>query len=221
MKNTDNSFQEAFIKEVDEDLKNESMKKLWDKYGLYIILIVVVSLTLAVSFEGIKGWYVKKLEARSDTYAYALSMQNLGKYQESIDNLDYISSHDYGIFSELAKLQKVNVLLDEGKKEEALTLLKALVADSKLSPALRDAATIKYASYLLDNGSADEIKALLSGIADNTDNKWNPTAREMLALLALREGDNDTAKEIYGKLLNEENTPEALKNRIKDVISVL
>ena len=31
---TEETQQDAFIREVDEDLKNESMKKLWDKYGL-------------------------------------------------------------------------------------------------------------------------------------------------------------------------------------------
>ena len=61
MREIDTGAQEAFIKEVNEDLKNESMKKMWDKYGLYIIILVVAALTAAVSFEAIKAWYTKKL----------------------------------------------------------------------------------------------------------------------------------------------------------------
>ena len=53
MREIDTGVQEAFIKEVNEDLKNESMKKMWDKYGLYIIILVVAALTAAVSFEAI------------------------------------------------------------------------------------------------------------------------------------------------------------------------
>ena len=49
-KNEEYTMQDAFIREVDEDLKNESMKKLWDKYGLFVLLIVIVSLTVAVSY---------------------------------------------------------------------------------------------------------------------------------------------------------------------------
>lgn len=221
MKKTDDSFQEAFIREVDEDLKNESMKKLWDKYGLYVILIVVVSLTIAVSFEGIKNWYAHKLETRADTYAYALSMQNLGKYQESKDNLDYIITHDYGIFTDLAKLQKANVLFDEGKTDEALKLLEALAHDNKLTPQLRDAAVIKLASYKLDKAPAEEVNSLIEGLANDPANKWNPIAREMQAILVLREGNAGAAKEMYEQLLQDEDTPESMKSRIKDIISVL
>ena len=83
MREIDTGVQEAFIKEVNEDLKNESMKKMWDKYGLYIIILVVAALTAAVSFEAIKAWYTKKLQTWSDSYAYALSLQNQGKYDES------------------------------------------------------------------------------------------------------------------------------------------
>ena len=61
MREIDTGAQEAFIKEVNEDLKNESMKKMWDKYGLYIIILVVAALTAAVSFEAIKAWYTKNL----------------------------------------------------------------------------------------------------------------------------------------------------------------
>ena len=82
MREIDTGAQEAFIKEVNEDLKNESMKKMWDKYGLYIIILVVAALTAAVSFEAIKAWYTKKLQTWSDSYAYALSLQNQGKYDE-------------------------------------------------------------------------------------------------------------------------------------------
>ncbi len=60
MREIDTGAQEAFIKEVNEDLKNESMKKLWDKYGLYIIILVAAALTAAVSFETIKAWHTKK-----------------------------------------------------------------------------------------------------------------------------------------------------------------
>ena len=74
MREIDTGAQEAFIKEVNEDLKNESMKKMWDKYGLYIIILVVAALTAAVSFEAIKAWYTKKLQTWSDSYAYALSL---------------------------------------------------------------------------------------------------------------------------------------------------
>ena len=52
-------------------------------------------------------------------------------------------------------------------------------------------------------------------------NSWQPTANEMLALAYLRDGKTAEAKEIYNRLLADGKTPEVMKARIKDIISVL
>lgn len=163
MREIDTGAQEAFIKEVNEDLKNESMKKMWDKYGLYIIILVVAALTAAVSFEAIKAWYTKKLQTWSDSYAYALSLQNQGKYDESIDTFDYIAGKDYGIFSDLAKMQKANILLEQKKNDEAFKLMNEIIEDKSFNPQLRDTTILKLASYKLDNAPAEEIEELIGG----------------------------------------------------------
>ena len=54
-----NDFEDAFIREIDEELKNEKVKKIWDKYGLFIILFVVIAVFSAVSFESFKAWQDK------------------------------------------------------------------------------------------------------------------------------------------------------------------
>ncbi len=221
MREIDTGAQEAFIKEVNEDLKNESVKKIWDKYGLYIIILVVAALTAAVSFETIKAWYAKKLQTWSDSYAYALSLQNQGKYDESIDTFDYIAGKDYGIFSELAKMQKANILLEQKKNDEAFVLMNEIIQDQSFNQQLRDTVTLKLASYKLENAPMAEIEQLIGGIAADSENSWQPAAGEMLALANLRDGNNQKAREIYDGLLANEKTPEVMKARIKDIISVL
>ncbi len=143
MREIDTGAQEAFIKEVNEDLKNESMKKLWDKYGLYIIILVAAALTAAVSFETIKAWHTKKIQKWSDSYAYALSLQNQGKYDDSIQTFDYIAGQDYGIFSDLAQMQKANILLEQNKTDEALKLMAEIAADKSFNSQLRDTVALK------------------------------------------------------------------------------
>ena len=38
----DSAEQEAFIREVTEEVKNDQLKQMWEKYGIFIILFVVV-----------------------------------------------------------------------------------------------------------------------------------------------------------------------------------
>lgn len=220
-KNEEYTMQDAFIREVDEDLKNESMKKLWDKYGLFVLLIVIVSLTVAVSYESIKSWYIKRAENRTEGYAVALSMQNQGLFDDSLEALDLIINQKMGTYAELAEMQKANILLEQSKEKEALTLLEKIANDKSRSLQLRDTALIKLASYRQDSATFEEMSELLSSITKSKDNAWYAVAEDMLATILLRDGNIEQAKEIYNALLENQDTPDDLKNRIKDILSVL
>lgn len=220
-KNEEYTMQDAFIREVDEDLKNESMKKLWDKYGLFVLLIVIVSLTVAVSYESIKSWYIKRAENRTEGYAVALSMQNQGLFDDSLEALDSIINQKMGTYAELAEMQKANILLEQNKEKEALALLEKIANDKSRSLQLRDTALIKLASYRQDSATFEEMSELLSSITKSKDNAWYAVAEDMLATILLRDGNIEQAKEIYNALLENQDTPDDLKNRIKDILSVL
>lgn len=220
-KNEEFTMQDAFIREVDEDLKNESMKKLWDKYGLFIIIVVVASLTLAVSYESLKAWYIQRAENRADAYAMALGLQNQARFAESEEALDMVINENFGSFVELAKMQKANVLLEQDNPTEALALLKEILQDKSISPQLRDTARIKLATYRQDNASFEEMSELLQPIAENSQNAWYAVAQDILATVLLRDGKTEDAKEIYNSLLENPDASEDLKNRIKDILSVI
>ena len=86
--------QEAFIREVTEEVKNDNLKQMWEKYGIYIILLVVLSIVGAVSFEGFKSWRKARSETWSDTYAYALNLENQGKIPGKLRNRAILPPHN-------------------------------------------------------------------------------------------------------------------------------
>ena len=215
------TMQDAFIREVDEDLKNESLKKMWDKYGLLITALVVIVLTLAVSYESLKAWYVKRAENWSEAYAVALTLQSQGKYDESSQALSTIVDKKFGAFADLAKMQQANVLLESGKIAEATDLLKKITNDHGFNSQLRDIALIKLASYKQDDASDEEMKQLLRPITDNPQNAWYAFAKDMLAMISIRDGNTEEAKAIYNGLLENNNVSEDIKNRIRNILSVL
>ena len=118
-------------------------------------------------------------------------------------------------------MQKANILLEQKKNDEAFKLMNEIIEDKSFNPQLRDTTILKLASYKLDNAPAEEIEELIGAIAADGGNSWQPTANEMLALAYLRDGKTAEAKEIYNRLLADGKTPEVMKARIKDIISVL
>ena len=157
------SAEDAFIMEVNEELKNERLKQIWDKYGLFIIAVVTVSLTAAISFETVKGWYNKKFQDISDTYSAAAVLQEQEKYEESSNVLKSVEEKaDDHIYAQLAKFQQANILLEQNKNEEALAILQQIVENEDADKSLRDVAIIKIASYKLENASFEDIETLLN-----------------------------------------------------------
>ena len=219
-KEIDADEQEAFIREVTEEVKNDNLKQMWEKYGIYIILLVVLAIVGAVSFESFKSWRQAKSETWSDTYAYALNLENQGKYDESLKVLEQMEKTGGNIYSDIARLQTSNILFEQGKNEEAIKVLEEIAADKSINKKLRDVSAVKLASYKLDNAPREEIDALLQPLI-RENGRWANIAKEMTAMAAIRDGNIEEAQVLYNEILNTPNLPDGLKMRVQDMLSVL
>ena len=181
-----NDFEDAFIREIDEELKNEKIKNIWNKYGLFIIIFVVVAVFSAVSFESFYAWKDKRNQEMSDTFAYALNLQNQGRYAEAHEVLTSLQEADRGIYSDIAKMQEVSLLVEQNQLQNAVNILEAISQNKDFNPQIRDIAILKLASFKLKDAPADEIKTLLSPLTTDQ-SVWKNTANELLAMLSIRE----------------------------------
>ncbi len=216
----DTSSDDILFQEINEELKQEKLRSFWKKYGIFVIIAVIAILTFAVSFESIKLWQTKKAQTWSDAYAYAYNLQMQGKYDESIDIFKKIENQNGGMYKDLAQMQIANILLEQEKYDEAFTVLNTLIEDSNTNNSLRNIAIFKLASYKLDNAPKEEVEFLLNKLIDG-DNSWKNIAKEMKAMLAIREGNISNALEIYNDILNNNELSESLRTRVQDMVSVL
>ena len=214
----DQIAEDALLREVVEDVKNEQFQQFWNKYGLYIIIAVAFVLTVTISFESIKTWKEKKNQNISDTYSIALALHNQGRLDESLELYNSLAQKNSGIYDDLAKIQIANIYLEQGKKDSASDVLDTMIKSSDTVSQMKKLAVLKLVSYKLDsNASTDEINELLNIIAeDNSD-----IAKEFTAMLYLREDDITKAKDEYKKIISSENAPEALKHRALDMVNLL
>ena len=211
--------EDSFIREINEELKNENIKKLWDKYGLHLIVALVVILTLTVSFETIKNWRIKKFEEASNAYAYALALQSMDRLDESLNVLQKLGEGN-GVYADLAQMQTANILLEQGKNDEALGLLQKIIDDNDSLPQIRDIAVIKLASYKVDTAPADEVRALLQPLMQEN-SSWKNLAKEIAASLALKEKNEAEAQRLFNEIIADPQASEAARSRAKDILSVL
>ena len=117
-------------------------------------------------------------------------------------------------------MQIANIKFTQDKKDEAFDILQNIVKDKNVIEQLRNVAALKLASYKLDaNGSAEEIENLLMPLLE--EEASSDIAREMLAMLYIREGNTEKAKSEYLKITMSENAPAGVKSRALDMINIL
>ena len=68
----DENMADAFIMEVDDEVKSDHLKEFFNKYGLYIISAVVLILFATVSFDQIKNWRDNQFREKTNAYIAAM-----------------------------------------------------------------------------------------------------------------------------------------------------
>lgn len=212
--------EDALLREVVEEVKNEQLQQLWNKYGLFIIIGIALVLTAAISFESLKSWQIKKQQELSNAYSIALSLQNQGRMDESLEIYTMLADKASGIYADTAKLQMANIYMEQDKKDEAFGILQAMADGKTATSQMSEIAALKLASYKLDaNAPAAEVIALLEPALK--DNSGSDVARELKAMLLLREKDTAGALNEYEKIISSPSAADALKTRATDMINLL
>ena len=211
--------EDALLREVVDDVKSEQLQQLWNKYGIFVIIGVALVLTLTISFESIRGWQRKKHYEMSNAYSVALSLQNQGHLDESLDIYNHLADKASGIYADLAKLQMASIYMEQDHPQDAVSVLEFLTGGANLSQ-MHDVAVLKLAAYKLDTKApAEEISALLLPLIDR-DNS-SAVAHELLAMLYVREQQTDKALVEYEKIRYSANASDSMKSRAVDMMNIL
>ncbi|MEE6206696.1 MAG: tetratricopeptide repeat protein [Alphaproteobacteria bacterium] len=216
--NINPEFTDAFIQEVDEDVKNDNLQVLWNRYGLFVILFVVLAVTATVSVDQIRNWKIAQNQRATENYMIAAQLRE--NPEDTMTALQKISKDNHGLLSDFARLQMANVLLSQNKTEEALEALNNLANDKQTNTEVKNIALIKIATYKVDSASKAEIENLLKPVLSD-DSSWKPLAQDLLAMSAVKNGDIDTAKSIYESILKIKDLPESFRGKIQDMLSSL
>ena len=210
---------DLFINEINEGLKQDQMKKLWDKYGVYVIIFIATILTATVSFESFKAWQAKKSQEVSNAFATSLNLYKQGQTEKSISILKSISDGSSKIYGDIAELQTANILLDQGKNEEAFKILQ-FITENANNTQIGNIAAIKLASYKIDTAPFDEVNAILAPIS-KSNSPWTVIANELIAMLHIRENNLEEAQKIYMEILSMPNLSDTTKSRAQDMLSII
>lgn len=209
--------EDALFREVDEEVRQDRLKKLWDRHGNAVIGLCIALVAGVAGFKGWQAWQLQKSEAAGRTYFAMATLAGQGKADEA---LKLIPTIDHAGYAELARLREAGLLLAQGKSEEAVKAYDAIAADASIDPALRDLARIRAAYALADTAKPADLAQRVSGF-DQPGNPWRHAAREIAMVADWKAADYPATEKQVQAILGDPETPAGLRQRatiIRDLL---
>ena len=208
---------ESIFREVDEDVRNDEYKKIWDRYGKYFTALAVAAVVAVAGFQGWKYYEVKQAEEAGVIYDDAVKKAAAGKNDDAL--AAFAAVHQDG-FAQLAQLRVAQMSADKGEVEKAVAAYDAFAADAKNDSALADLARIRAGYLLVDTAKPDELLARLVRF-DKAGDAWRNEAREILGLAAWRIKDYVGAKTQMDLIFADAKAPGAMRQRAQILIQLI
>jgi hypothetical protein len=208
------------FKEVDEDLRRDQFRKLWDQFGPYVIGVAVFIVVATAGFRGWEYWQEKQAQATGDRFLAALDLANQGKHEDAIAALKAIEANGSGRYPVLAGFRVASEMAATGDTKGALAEYDAIAARGDMSDSIKALARLRAGALLVDTMSLADLEKRLSDLA-GTGNVWRHNARELLGLTAWRTGDYDAARKYFNEIDNDQEAPADLRQRAEVMLSLI
>ncbi|PVB63376.1 tetratricopeptide repeat protein [Labrenzia sp. 011] len=207
------------FREVDEDIRQEKYRRLWDRFGLWIIGVAVLIVVGTGGYRGWLYWQETQSQTSGDMFFEAVQLSEAGKYDEAATLYDQLDSATGG-YPALARFRKATDLANAGQTEEALAEFDALAAESGLMEGMKDVAALRAGYLVVDMEDYTSVADRVEGLTGDT-GPFRAAARELLALSAWKNGDIETARQWIAAIEEDPETPVDLNRRVALLADVI
>jgi hypothetical protein len=211
-------FVSDIFREVDEEVRREQLKKLWDRYGNYVVVAAVLLVAAVAAWRAYMWWEAKKAAETGAAFEAATTLAEAGKRGEAEAAFAKIAADGTAGYRHLARMREAAELAQSDAKA-AITAYDQIAADRAVGPVLQDLAALRAAALLIDTGALEEAQRRLEPLAAN-DRTFRHTAREFLVLAAWRAGDTAAAKRWFDLIMTDAQTPAATRSRVEMLMAL-
>lgn len=197
--------------EVDEEVRREQLKKLWDRYGIYLIGLCVLVVVGVGAWRGYEWWQGKQAAKSGAAFEQAVTLAQAGKHQQAEAAFAKLARDGTAGYRVLARLREAAELAATDPKA-AVKAYDDIAADKNAGQAIQDLATVRAGYLLVDTTPYAELLARLEPLTAN-DRTFRHSAREILALSAWKAGDMAAARKWTDMIMADPQTPAGTRSR--------
>jgi hypothetical protein len=197
--------------EVDEEVRREQLKKLWDRYGNYLIGLCVLVVVAVGAWRGYQWWEIKQAAQSGAAFEQAVALAEGGKHQEAEAAFAKLASDGTAGYRVLARLRQAAELAVTDRKA-AVSAYDAIAADNSAGQVIEDLAAVRAGILLVDTTPYSEMRKRLEPLTA-ADRTFRHTARELLGLSAWKAGDIAAARQWTDMIMSDPLTPAGTRSR--------
>jgi hypothetical protein len=202
---------EAFLREVDEELRRDQLTSVWTRYGWGIIGAIVLALLLFAGFlywrhhqaeqAGIAG---EQLQAGFDELA--------AKPTATPKQLQALADSKVEGYRVTARFLLADQMLLKNDLKGAAATFAQVAGDTSVDQAFRDLALIRQTTAEFDTLKPDVVVARLKPLAV-AGNPWFGSAGELVAAAYLRQNRRELAAQTFAAIARDEKVPDSIRQR--------
>jgi hypothetical protein len=205
--------------EVDEEIRREQLKRLWEKYSIYIIALALLIIAAVGGWRGYQYLEAKKAAEAGEAFNRAIELSEQGKHEEAekaFADLTAKAPYGYRLLSRFRLAAEV----EKRDPKAAAQMFDELAADRSNGAEQQELARIRAAGLLVDSATYPDMKQRLERdtVPEAT---FRHTARELLALSAFRANDTTAARLWLDQISADAETPPSLRSRAEALQALL
>lgn len=205
--------------EVNEDVRREQLKKLWERYSIFIVAGALLIIAAVGGWRGYEYLQAKKAAEAGAAFDKAVDLSEQNKHAEAeaaFNTLAATAPYGYRMLSRLRAAGEVAT----SDPQAAAKLYDEIAADRSIGVLEQELAKVRAASLLLETSTYPNMVTRLESVAA-PGAAFRHTARELLALSAWRANDPTAAHKWLDMIANDTETPPGLRSRAEALQALL
>jgi hypothetical protein len=205
--------------EVDEEVRREQLKKLWDRYGSYVVAAVFLVIAAVAGWRGYDYWETRRASEAGAAYDAATRLAEEGKHDEAEAAFAKLGTDGTAGYRVLARLREAAETSERDPKA-GVAAYDRIAGEMTGQPMVGELAAIRAAFLLVDTAKLGEMTQRLEPLAQPS-GAFRHSARELLALSAWRNGDTAAMRRWTEAAKNDPEAPSGLRSRMDVLASLL
>ena len=205
--------------EVDEEVRRDQLKKLWERYSIYIVAGALLIVASVAGWRGYEYLEAKKAAEAGSAFDAAVDLSEQNKHAEAEAAFNDLAAKAPSGYRMLARLRAAAEVAGRDPKAAA-KMYDDVAADRSIGAEQQDLARVRAAGLLVDSAGYSEMLSRLES-STGPDSTFRHTARELLALSAWRAGDTAAARKWLDMIASDGETPPSLRSRAEALQALL